>query len=164
MEITEAFRNAVSDGNVQGIRIMMKNSLLVDLTFDEFDEMDRLAQNVKGLYDNHDGRDIITDRFAWNDGYMSELMVQVVGNFSRKRVNHLKEVVRHLRPVATQKQTASSKQSSSTINTGAKIAIGVVAVGCVGAAVSGVAGTSVIAGAVIGGALGGVLGAVTKTK
>ncbi|MDR1320698.1 MAG: hypothetical protein LBK56_04640 [Gracilibacteraceae bacterium] len=98
MAVTNAFRNAVSAGNVMGIHIMMKDSLLVDPTFAEFDEMSRLAA-VSGLYDQHDGRELKSDKSEWNDDYMDKLMVQVVGNFSPERLDHLKEVVRYLRPV-----------------------------------------------------------------
>jgi hypothetical protein len=84
---------------------MMKDSLLVDLTFHDFNEMSRLATKVPGLYDAHDGRSFVEDSSAWNDDYMNKLMVQVVGNFSHERLDHLKEVVRYLRPVPERVQT-----------------------------------------------------------
>ena len=116
MAITNAFRDAVNAGNVRSIRIMMKDSLLVDNTFAEFDEMVELSKNVSGLYDEHDGREFEKDKSAWNEEYMAKIMVQVVYNFSHERLNHLKEVVRYLRPV----QAASPKTSaaSSTVSNG----------------------------------------------
>ena len=36
MSLTNTFKEAVKSGNIQRIRIMMKNSLLVDPTFREF--------------------------------------------------------------------------------------------------------------------------------
>lgn len=105
MAITEYFRNAVTSKNVIGLRIMMKDSLLVDLTFAEFEEMNTLARDVPGLFDPHDGYGFEGDRSSWNDTYMNKLMVQVIDNFSHERVNHLKEVVRYLRPVSRHKQT-----------------------------------------------------------
>ncbi|MCG4650750.1 hypothetical protein L0P02_12320, partial [Bifidobacterium longum] len=54
MKIGNNFRQAVEENNVSKIRIMMKDSLLVDPSFKEFDEMDRLASTVNGLYDKHD--------------------------------------------------------------------------------------------------------------
>ena len=41
MALTKSFYEAVSEGNVRRIRIMMKNSLLVDPTFREFSEMEK---------------------------------------------------------------------------------------------------------------------------
>ena len=56
MALTHAFQEAVSEGNVRRIRIMLKDSLLVDPSFGRFNEMERAASLVKGLYDEHDGR------------------------------------------------------------------------------------------------------------
>jgi hypothetical protein len=116
MAITNSFREAVSNSNVKGIRIMMKDSLLVDPTFAEFNEMSRLASSVIGLYDQHDGRELQNDISTWDDNYMDKLMVQVVSNFSKDRLEHLKAVVKHLRPVASrsQSQSTTSQTSSST--------------------------------------------------
>lgn len=116
MAITNSFREAVSSCNVKGIRIMMKDSLLVDPTLSEFNEMSRLASGVIGLYDLHDGREFQNDILTWDDNYMDKLMVQVVGNFSKERLDHLKSVVKHLHPVVSrpQIQSTTSHTSSST--------------------------------------------------
>ncbi|TMV47033.1 hypothetical protein FE783_24260 [Paenibacillus mesophilus] len=114
MAITNAFRSAVASGNVIGIRIMMKDSLLVDPTFVEFHEMEHCARTMEGLYDEHDGRELEDDKTAWNDDYMNKLMVQVVGNFSHERIGRLKEIVRHLRPVAS--HTPARPSSGSVIS------------------------------------------------
>lgn len=100
--ITPVFTKAVEKNDVKSIHIMMKDSLLVDLSFEQFDEMARLAKDVKGLYQEHkegghfDPLDL--DPSKWDDNYMNSLMVDVVDNFSHERLNHLKKVVRKLRP------------------------------------------------------------------
>jgi len=105
MAITNAFRNAVTSGNVRSIRIMMKDSMLVDPSFTELNEMEQHAQYVNGLYDIHDGRALNEhDQSVWSDDYMNKIMVQVVGNFSHERINHLKNIVKHLRPVTSRQQ------------------------------------------------------------
>jgi len=116
MTITDSFKKAVSAGDVKGIRIMMKDSLLVDPTLAEFDEMSRLASGVTGLYDQHDGRKLQSDISAWDDNYMDKMMVQVVSNFSKRRLDHLKAVVKHLRPVASRpySQSTTSPKDAST--------------------------------------------------
>jgi hypothetical protein len=62
----------------------------------------RLAKDVKGLYQEHkDGGHfdpLDLDVSKWDDDYMNGLMVDVVDNFSHERLNHLKKVVRKLRP------------------------------------------------------------------
>lgn len=110
MELTKAFKEAIQEGKVQKIRIMLKNSMLADPSLVRFEEMERAAASVKGLYDEHDGRKFIENPNEWNDEYMNKIMVQVVDNFSHKRVEHLKEVVRKLRPVA---ETETNTQFAS---------------------------------------------------
>ncbi len=104
MALTEAFKEAVKSGNIQRVRIMMKNSLLVDPSFKEFDEMEKEAESMKGLYDVHDDKDFEKDEAKWNDNYMNEQMVKLISNFSRERIKHVKEVVSYLRPVSCKEQ------------------------------------------------------------
>lgn len=99
MALTDAFYNAVRSGNVRRVRIMMRDSLLVDTTFAEYEAMEKVVASMKNLYDEHDGKKFIEDRNLWNDDYMNKVMVKVISNFSHERIEHLKEVVRYLRPV-----------------------------------------------------------------
>ena len=62
MALTNAFREAVTEKNVRKIRIMLKDSLLVDPSFKRFQEMERAASLVEGLYDVHDGRELTEDK------------------------------------------------------------------------------------------------------
>lgn len=112
MALTSAFYEAVQSGNVRRVRIMMKDSLLVDPSFAEFTEMEQTAGKMQGLYDGHDGTEFQLDKIKWNDDYMNDLMVQVVWNFSPERLAHLKDVVRYLRPVA--QNTAHLKEKQET--------------------------------------------------
>jgi len=94
--IPPSFYDAICKKDITGLRIIMKDSLLVDPTSRQFDAMVDYSRFVKGLYDSHDGRPLNKDKSSWDDDYMNELMVQVVSNFSRERINHLKDVVRHI--------------------------------------------------------------------
>lgn len=180
MALSNAFFEAVNNENVRRIRIMMKDSLLIDPTFREFKEMETAAAKVSGLYDIHDGREFVTDESAWDDNYMDKQMVQLVGNFSHERIEHLKDVIRVLRPVKRTAGAANSNpagtytsnrsrsyeeqkrfdQQSGTYN-GAIIAGGAVAGAVVGgvivAAAGGAAVIGVVAGAVVGGAASAVV-------
>ena len=100
MAVTNSFYNSVSLGKVLEVRIMMEDSLLVDPTFAEFDEMEKVASKLEGLYDKHDGHAFNENRETWDDSYMNKLMVEVLDNFSHERIEHLKEVVQYLRPVS----------------------------------------------------------------
>lgn len=165
MAVTENFKSKVKEGNVRSIRIMMKDSLLIDPTFEDFNKMEILARNVPGLYDVHDGQELIEDRTVWNDDYMNKLMVQVVGNFSHERIAHLKEVVKYLRPEAAvhKKQVEQTPGSRSV-----KIAGGAVAGAVAGGVIAGAAGATVgvglavAAGCAVAGAV--VVTAVTNSR
>lgn len=98
MSLPKAFIEAVNNKEIRSIRIMMKNSLLVDPTFKEFNEMNAAISNVPDVYVPHDGKEFILDRSQWDEQYISRIMAQVIGNFSHERVDHLKDVVRYLRP------------------------------------------------------------------
>lgn len=100
MAVTNEFRDAVAAQNIRRVRIMMKDSLLIDPTGGSFDEMAEAAEGLAGLYDEHDGRELAEDESAWDEDYMDRLMVQAVGNFSHERLEHLKKVLRRLRPVS----------------------------------------------------------------
>lgn len=110
MALTNAFYETVESGNVRRVRIMMKNSLLVDTTFAEFDAMEKAASKMAGLYDEHDGKELIEDRNLWNDDYMDKVMVELLSNFSHERIEHIKNVVRYLRPAA--RETAPKSQGT----------------------------------------------------
>lgn len=113
MALTKAFYNAVQSGDILSVRIMMQDSLLVDPTFVDFDAMEKAAASMVGLYDEHDGKELVQDRNLWNDNYMDRVMVKVLSNFSHERLDHLKEVVRYLRPVT---KITDSKQESTNHN------------------------------------------------
>lgn len=114
MALTQAFYDAVNSGNVRKVRIMMKNSLLFDPSFEQFNEMEREAKRrLNNLYEKHDGRTFNNDKNSWNDDYMNQLMVQVISNFSHERVEHLKEVVRTLRP-DFKKPSENSRRTENT--------------------------------------------------
>lgn len=183
MALTNSFYDAVQSGNVRRVRIMMQDSLLVDPTFVEYKAMEKAAASMEGLYDEHDGKGLIKDRNLWNDDYMDKVMVKVLSNFSHERLDHLKEVVRYLRPVT--KYAAPKQEQTNHHNyehtrqgsyqeekrrcqergdyLGAKIGVGAVAGAAVGGAIA--CGVGAPAVGVIGGiAAGAVVGGVATAR
>lgn len=176
MSLTNAFHEAMSSNNVRRVRIMMKDSLLVDPTFREFDEMTAKAKGMEGLYDIHDGRNIVEDTSQWNDDYMDKLMVQIVGNFSNERIAHVKEVVKLLRPTPRLEYHNARPNNASYTNSskpkhdyatqkrndqregryiGSGVATGAVAGAAAGGIIASIAGVTVFSGAVVGAVAGG---------
>ena len=178
MPLTNAFKEAVSLGNVRRVRIMMKDSLLNDPTFAEFNEMDNAARNLSGLYDAHDGRQLSDDNSIWNDSYMNELMVQVVGNFSQERVEHLKMVVMYLRPLlknrsqevqvngsSSSERIATSGRDQRTVSRrGETIAGGTIVGAVAGGVMAEAASVTVMVGVVVGAVIGAVVATVATKK
>lgn len=137
MKLTNEFDEAILLGDVLSVRIMMKDSLLVDRTFTEFNQMEKEASKLNGLYDKHDGRPFNKNKETWDDEYMNKLMVQVVGNFSHERIEHLKEVVQYLRPVS--KNDMSYKEQRKRDEEAGNCRIAKMAAGAVTGAAAGVA-------------------------
>ena len=110
--ITQTFIDCVNKGEVQKLRIMMTNSLLLDYSFSEFNEMEKLARNVPGLYDKQNDSVFIEDKTKWNDDYMHHVDAELEFNFSHERIKHLKEVIRYLHPVGNNKESDSSNDKA----------------------------------------------------
>lgn len=97
MAITNEFMDAVQSGKMIRVRIMLKDSLLVDPTAAQFDEMERYAAETMGnIYMEHDGEVLNFNADAWNEDYLNQQMVTVVNSFSKERIDLLKGMVRYL--------------------------------------------------------------------
>lgn len=97
MAITNEFREAVELGKKVRVRIMLKDSMLVDVTMRQFDEMlDYALVNISDLYDEHDEEELKYSSSEWNEAYLNSQMVSVVSNFSKERVDLLKNIVKFL--------------------------------------------------------------------
>lgn len=98
MALTSSFFEAVNNRDIRMIRIMMKDSLLVDPSFTDFNAMEKAVSSFAGsIYQKHDG-ELFKDKSLWNDSYMNSLLNNLMFNFSRERLNHAKDVVSYLRP------------------------------------------------------------------
>ncbi len=184
MSVTNVFYEAVEKGDITSVRIMMKNSLLLDLSFEDFEKMKQVSASMKGLYDEHDGRELISDKTLWNDDYMNELMAQILMNFSHERLDHLQKVVRYLRPVKEKKTSNQGAERQSVNNEkrkmsyaeqkrndqkngsyiGGKVITGAALGAACGAAIAYAAGATVGVGAAIGAVVVGAAVATSERK
>lgn len=97
IKLTDAFYDCIKTKNLRRLRIMMKDSLILDRTFKQFNAMEKnVVKELPEIYVDHDGRELKMDKKDWTDDYLNLLLVQVVGNFSHERVNHLKNVIRYV--------------------------------------------------------------------
>lgn len=145
MSITNEFMEAVQEGKILRVRIMLKDSLLIDPTAEQFDEMMRYADEKLGnIYVEHNGETLNFDEASWNENYLNRQLVTFVDNFSKERVDLLKAMVRYLYKDKTEKieaerankaERGSKEQSNGP--TRKQIGAGVTAAGGV-AAVAGI--------------------------
>lgn len=168
MAISSDFINAVDSHDNIMTRIMLKDSMLVDLTLKQFQE--RLAyaeRKLSDLYDDHDGEVFTSDITAWDQDLLDQQMVKVVGNFSRERIAFLKKLVRNVYAQKAQEADQEEfveKHKDSSFGA-AQLGVGLVTVGA-GVAVAGILFTShpvawALAGAGLA-AAGGVI--IVKNK
>lgn len=96
MALTREFVEAVSQGNLLRVKIMLKDSLLVDTSFEQFNEMINYAEpRISGIWISDDDDD---EAFSQNTDELNALLAGLVNNFSRRRVNHLKGMINKIYP------------------------------------------------------------------
>lgn len=97
MAVTSEFMEAVQSGKIMRVRIMLKDSLLIDPTAEQYREMEQYAcKQINNIYVTHDGEMLDFDVASWNENYLNQQMVVVVNNFSKERIDLLKGMVRYL--------------------------------------------------------------------
>lgn len=92
--ISNDFKEAVENKKIRLIKIMLKDSLMIDPTGKKFDELFDYAQNNLeiDLLDKHDNEVFNYDKNMWNKKYFNEQMVKLLYNFSSERIDFLKEI------------------------------------------------------------------------
>lgn len=95
--ITQAFRGSVASNDTLGVKIMLKDILIVDPTFKEFDEMVQFAEEnlPDSLWDEHDPNLGENDLTISEDNLNME-MVLLISNFSKERVAKIKNLIKQL--------------------------------------------------------------------
>jgi hypothetical protein len=95
--VSVEFQKVVQEKNVLRTRIILKDSMLVDPTFHQFDEMLRYAKDrIHGIIVAYDGEPLEMNSGKWNEDTMNYELTQLVNNFSERRITHLKEIISHL--------------------------------------------------------------------
>lgn len=160
MAITQEFRQAVQNRDTRMVRIMLKDSLVVDPTFAEFNQMSSLAEaNIEDLYNEHDEDVLKYETTSWTKEYMDEQMVQVVYNFSKERINLLKSICKHLygeraSQIEKERRTSTTQIQISKKQVGTGLVVGGVVATAVGVTI---AEPVIVATGIAVGIVGGVL-------
>lgn len=143
MSVSIDFKNAVAERKTRLVRIILKDSLIIDPTFAEFDEMFNYSkEKMDNILEDFDDGELDYDKNHWSEDYMNEIKVELMGNFSRERIKHLKEICSYLyqdkvKIIGEQRRNTSSPSVFYTQRTIAKGAVaGGVAIAVVGVAVA----------------------------
>lgn len=90
MEVSNDLIKAVENGNILRVKLILKNSFIIDPTGKTFNKLLEFTLNkIPDLFDNHDG-ELFKDEENWTESYFNEETVKIVDNFSKERVLLLK--------------------------------------------------------------------------
>lgn len=93
MSVSTEFKNIVENDSIIAVRSYLTNYLIGEDDFQLFDDALAYAAGKVDVWQEHDGQVFSSDKAAWTTDYLSELLVAVVSNFSRQRIDHIKAVV-----------------------------------------------------------------------
>lgn len=97
MAISQEFKEAVNSKKLIRVHVMLKDSLILDPTFIQFNEMEKYAVNLMtDLYDEHDGEVFLDEKSEWTKEYLNQQLVIVVNNFSIERISLLKRMISYI--------------------------------------------------------------------
>lgn len=92
--VSPEFNSAIKTGNLLRVRIMLKDSLIVDPTFAQFNEMLAYARmELPELLEPYDNGALEDNSGKWDKDLMNMELVEIVNNFSQTRIDHLKRVI-----------------------------------------------------------------------
>ena len=94
MALKEGFKQAVAAKEKIKVRVMLKDSMLIDPTLSLFEEMLAYAEErMTPFYDKHNGEVLIEDSANWTEHYLDKQMVAMISNFSVERISLLRKMV-----------------------------------------------------------------------
>lgn len=169
MSIAKEFIEAIERGDLTLVRTMIKNSMVSDPTFNEFNELRSYAEkNIDELYEEHDGDGFVTDSSSWDKSYMNKQLNNLMYNFSKERINHLKKVCGFVYSDRIKSRTSKMviEEKSEIKVTGTRSIAKTAVVGGVGVAVAGffLEKTILMAGGALIAIAGGVILLSNKDK
>ena len=113
MALTQEFVEAVIQGNLLRVRIMLKDSLLVDTSFEQFKEMLRYAEpRMERLWVSDEEDDEI---FYQSPDELNSILVGLINCFSKRRVKHLMRLISSIYPPKTKPRNYDKNETSVII-------------------------------------------------
>lgn len=102
-------------GDIKSLKYIFVDSLDVDPTFVQYEEEYNYCKSVPGLLEAHvELTPLKTDKADWNEEYWTSLKMDLVKNFSDRRMNHMREVAQIF--LADKIQRILAERASHTSN------------------------------------------------
>lgn len=98
MRVNDSFKKVVDEKDLLMVKIMLKDSMIFDPTFQEFNALIAYAEkNLPNLYDKHDGEIFNDNKSEWNEDLLDHQQAILIDrNFSRERITFLRKLCRYL--------------------------------------------------------------------
>lgn len=112
--------------DLKSLKYIFVDSLDVDPTFVRYEEEYNYCKSIPGLLESHIGLTPFTqNQTSWNEAYWTNLKMDLVKNFSDKRMMHMREVAKVFLAEKVQRilaeRAASSKVTTPANNTTQKV-------------------------------------------
>lgn len=97
MKVDIEFQDAVKNDDRDLVRIMLKDSIMIDPTLDMYKVLSSYAEENLSmpLYEKYDGI-AFADESDWNKNYFNQEMIKLLDNFSKERIIHLEKVCKKI--------------------------------------------------------------------
>lgn len=95
MAVSNEFIEAVNRRDILGIRLMLKNSLLLDTSFYKYSEMIRYAEKA-GISIWMEPKDLERKEKPWSVDLMNYELTAIMNDFSEVHMEYLKEIISYV--------------------------------------------------------------------
>ena len=119
--ITEKVKSCVNQNDKKSLYIILSDYLIED--FKKFDENIKYIQKYIDIFVKYDQKQFENDKEKWNEKYLFDEKGRLITNFSKERVEHIKNIIRKLYPeknkeipTSTTYSTGTNKKRKQTIN------------------------------------------------
>lgn len=108
-----------NSGDLKSLKYIFVDSLDVDPTFVRYEEEYNYCRSISGLLENHiELTPFKIDKEDWNEAYWTNLKMDLIKNFSDKRMSHMREVAKVLladkiQRILTERSVSDSGQQVS---------------------------------------------------
>lgn len=112
MAIPQEFYDALKNNDVVSVRILMKNSLLFDRSFTEFQKMQKEAERLPNLYEPFNHQELNQDRSQWTKELMDKQLARLMANFCPERIEYVQQIISYLYPATGENSSDQKTQQS----------------------------------------------------